>query len=245
MRVFLTAAILLLIDEAIIGLAFLAGYHWWGGVLRGLLTAAAVIIVGIAPWIGDLVIDFDSASRSGVVRLAWWGRVSLQMGGPRTVRISFLGIPIRRIAQKPEEPRPRRVIKSQRILRRRMWRWLQRNLERIVPPLLAAGHLAHAFFWDAREIDLTLQSPTQFTLADQMIAKLIGSPKLGTLQLHCLYPGKRRIAFHYRIGLLRIFVAAVVALAQARPLKAMRSAKQAQRQWQASTVEVAPGGPPQ
>ncbi len=240
MRVFLTAALLLLIGEVIIGLAFLAGYHWWGGGLKGLLVVAAVTVIGIAPWIGDLVIDFDSASRSGVARLAWWGKVALQLGTPTTVRISLLGICVRRMARKPEKPRPKRIVRSRRMLERRMWRWLQSSFRDIVPPLLAAGHLAHVFFWDAREIELTLQSPTQFSLADQMIAKIIGSPRLGTLQLHCLYPGTRRIVFHYRIGLFRIAAATAVALAQARPL---RSAKRAQRRWEASAVEAAPGGP--
>jgi len=243
MRVFLTAAIFLLIGEAIIGLAFLAGYHWWGGALRGLLVATIVAIIGIAPWIGELVIDFDSASRTGAARLAWWGKVILQMSPPSSIRICLLGICIRRMAKKPEKPRPRRIVKSQRMLKRRMWRWLQRSLKDIVPPLLAGSHLAHVFFWDAREIELTLQSPTQFSLADQMIAKIIGSPKLGTMQLHCLYPGKRRIVFHYRIGLFRIAAATAVALAQARPLRALRSAKQAQQRWKASTIEAVPRAP--
>jgi hypothetical protein len=146
-----------------------------------------------------------------------------------------------------------------------MWRWLRRSLRDLVPPVLAGSHLAHVFLWEAREIELTTQSPTQFSLADQMIAKIIGSPRLGgsaprrlqpgregkaaakpqpgTLQLRFLYPGKRRIVFHYRIGLFRISAAAAVALAQARPLRALRAMKEARRRWEASTVTVAPNTP--
>ena len=266
MRVFLTAAILLLIGEAIIGLAFLAGYHWWGGALRGLLVAAVAAIIMIAPWIGDLVIDFDSASGKGVIRLSWWGKVMLQVSAPPSARICLLGICIKRVTRRPEKPpRPKRAVKSQRMLRRRMWRWLRRSLRDLVPPVLAGSHLAHVFLWEAREIELTTQSPTQFSLADQMIAKIIGSPRLGgsaprrlqpgregkaaakpqpgTLQLRFLYPRKRRIVFHYRIGLFRISAAAAVALAQARPLRALRAMKEARRRWEASTVTVAPNTP--
>lgn len=146
-----------------------------------------------------------------------------------------------------------------------MWRWLRRSLSDLAPPLLAGSHLAHVFFWEAREIELTIQSPTQFSLADQMIAKIIGSPRFGggaprpsqpgrerkaaasphsgAIQLHFLYPGKRRIVFHYGIGLFRISAAAAVALAQTRPLRALRAMKDARRRWEASTVTVAPSTP--
>lgn len=240
MRVFITAAILLLIGEVILGLAFFAGYYWWGGGLRGLIAAAIAAILMIAPWMGDMVVDFDSSAGKGTVRLAWWGKVIQELKPTPRLRICLLGICVKRAIRKPGKPKPRRVIKSRRTLTRSLWRWLRRNFEKLVPMLLAVGQLAHVLFREAREIELTVQSPTQFSFADNMIAKLIGSPKLGRLQLRCLYPGERRIVLHYRIGLPRAAMAALLALAQGRPRQAFRSVKELRRRWETSTVEAVP-----
>jgi len=241
MRVFLAAATMLLVCEAIIGFAFLGGYHWLGGGLGGLVVAGIAVVLLAAPWIGDIAVELDSAAGTSVIRLAWWGRIVQEMKPSPRLRIYVLGICVRRVVKKPGKPKPRRVARSKKLVRRGLWRWLCRSFETLAPMLLSSGHLLHALFWEARRIELTVQSPTQFRLADEMIAKIVGSPKLGKLQLRCLYPGEKRVVFRYRIGLSRAALAALVAIAQSRPRRLMRSMKDARRTWEAATVEVVPG----
>ena len=65
MRVLLAVALILLFLEAILAFACFAGWHWLGGWPWGAVLVAGVILLIVAPWVGELRVEFDSAAGGG------------------------------------------------------------------------------------------------------------------------------------------------------------------------------------
>jgi len=236
MRVLAVVTLLILLLEVALGLAFLAGYHWVGGWDMGVLFAAALLLLLLLPWIGTLEASYDSAAQRASARLSWWGAVRVQMKPQRELQLRVLGIPWRK---RFEEKKPREALESEEAVepdraereqapRRRAGRagLGPDQMARLVPAALQA---LSDLLCEAREVKITVHSPTGSELADSALAAVVGHRGLGPLDLYCTTKGNRRVRVHYRIGMLRAGLAALYLAIQARPLELAARARAARK----------------
>lgn len=233
MRVFAVAALILLLLEAVLLLAFLAGFYWLGGWLPGVLLCAVVFLLLLLPWLGDLVVHYESAAGRVAVRMSWWGHMTYQGKPDRELRIRVLGIPWRKRMEerKPKEKPDVEPEVAQEARRRRRWgmmRWGRQNVEQLIRLLLTGLQAGHEMLCASKELRVRVGAPTQISYADQAIAGAVGRRRLGPLELRCAADGERRVTVHYRIGLLRAALTGLCVAAQAKPWKLARAMKAAQ-----------------
>jgi hypothetical protein len=220
MRVLIVVALLLLILEALLAFACFAGWYWLGGGLRGTALVVVVILLIVAPWIGELRAEFDSEIGAGSARLAWWGVVRFTQNPPE-VRGRWLCIPFRFRARPgkhlPEGPHARTTRAASRrkpSARRRGWALAQ--------ALPAALQMLLDLMRDAREVSVQVRAPSQNPYADAAIAGVIGRQHWGPFHLQTAATGDRRLAVRYRIGLLRGFLTVLYAVVQGKAGRVMR-----------------------
>jgi len=224
MRVFTGVFIWVLLSEMLVGLGFLAGYYWIGGWQMGLLVTGAALLIMLLPWLGELRAQYDSASERVEVRMGWWGRVRYQRKPRAMLEVRACGIPWRRELDKPQasaepsEPVPpaQPAAKKSRPPRRR-WQVTPEKLGDFGRALLSALVASNDLIWDAREIRVQVDSPTEHKLPDQIIEKVVGHRGVDPIDIKLTAgDGKRHIRVRYRIGLFRAMVICVCAALQGR-----------------------------
>ncbi len=212
MRVLLAVALILVLLEAILAFACYAGYEWLGGGLWGTLLVVAVALMLVAPWIGELRVEADSAAGTLAARFAWWGAFSVRSRPRKEFCVRFLCVPLhfrakpgrkphaaRRRGAKPAEGKPRRRPAA---------------VARLVPAALQA---LMDLLLEAREVSVRVQAPVQNPWADGALAATVGERRLGPLDLAVTGSGKRKVTLRYRIGILRGGLALLYLLVQGWP----------------------------
>lgn len=204
MRVLLAVALVLIILEAVLALAFWGGWVWIGGWRGGLILLAGVLLLLALPWIGDLYLDYDSMNNETRMRLSWWGRLVLRTRPTKEIRGRVFFIPWRKkLDRKTAKVEPREDVGRAPQVAWRFVRWGADNFNPVVRMLLAGLQAAHELLWESREFRVYVQAPTQLEPADRTIAGLVGDRTVGPLDLSCGGGGQRRVQVHYRTGLLR------------------------------------------
>lgn len=230
----MTVALVLILLEVVLVLAFWGGWVWIGGWPGGVILLAGVSLLLALPWVGDLQIDYDTTTNETDLRLSWWGRLTLQTKPLRELRGRVLGIPWRRKLG-AKERKARHKERERRAERgRKLLRWATGNFDPVVRALLAALQAAHELLWESRELTVYVQAPTQIEAADRIITGLVGARIVGPLDLRSAGKGERRVRVHYQIGLLRATLTLLYAFLQGRPraLAALRKSatKQAEKE---------------
>lgn len=216
MRIFKFIGMMVILLEGVLLLAFWGGAVWIGGWTGGMMLLSAVLMILILPWIGQLEVEFDLIKGSANIRLGWFARIIVGDGPDRESRFRFLFFKWR---SHPESRKRSRIgkAKSQFAL----------NLS---PESLSRGIFAllqgiNEMIWEADEISLKLQAPTQIDLVDLALAGVFGRRLYGPLYLRFSGEGEREIIIRFRIGLLKGFLIGLSALIQARPQQMWRSVK--------------------
>ena len=224
MRVVTAVVIWALVVEVLIGLAFLAGYHWIGGYQMGLLIAGAALLVMALPWVGELAARYDSADGSIRATVGWWGRVAITQKPESLLEVRVCGIPWRKkLGSKKagdgaadERPTP-----SRRRLRMQISHENVDDITRAVSAALAAGN---DLLWDATEVYFRIDAPAERAAYDDVIARIVAHRGVGPVDVKVTRgEGKRRIRGRYRIGLFRAAAIAMCMAAQGRVWSLNRS----------------------
>ena len=234
MRVITVAVIWALLVELLVGLSFLVGYHWLGGLQMGLLLAGAMLLLLALPWLGELRARYDSATGSVRARIGWWGRVTLTGKPEPLLEVRICGIPWRRKlgARKIEDERPRRVERptpasacdvdvasDERPAKTSATRFRvdHENIDDITRAVTAALSAGNDLLWDAREVYFRIDAPTENTAYDDVIARIVGYRGVGPVDVKVRRgDGKRRIRARYSIGLFRADAISLCMAAQGR-----------------------------
>ena len=234
MRVLVTVALVLILLEVVLALAFWGGWAWLGGWSGGVILLVGVLLLLALPWLGDLQIDYDTRSNEAKVVLSWWGGFTLQTKAIREIRGRFFFIPWRKtfeekktILRAKEEEKGGERAREQG---RKFVHWGTENFYPVVQALLAVVQGTHELLWESRELSLHVQAPTQIEPADRTIAGLVGARTLGPLDLNCAAKGERRVRVHYQIGLLRAALTVLYTYLQGRPQVLASLQKSAQKQ---------------
>jgi len=255
MRMAGASALLVLVLEALLLLAFVLGFYWLDGWRGGLLVAGAVLLVMLLPWVGELRAWFDSAGPVGTVKLAWWGRISFRAGVEATeLRGRVLFVPWRkRISRQKEkeeaetavcaeppstaeaepEPEARRPRRSQ---------WLRRlnadTVEGAARLALSGLQAANDLVWSAAEIKVRVDDIVQQETADRTLARVFGLRGVGPINIMMATDeGKRRVRLRYRISLLRAALAGLQVLVEGRPMAVVRSMRRRDEREPATTAD--------
>ena len=183
-RLYTAGMALLLLAEAFAALGFCLGFFWVGGIVPGLVIALACLVLLLLPWLGDLVLEFDSLPREVKVRLAWWARAQVLLGDEKMLRVRLLGLPYRRSLRpreakpgKPQEPKPD------------LKRWARENARDLSRLALSGLQAGSELFWEAKAFSLTVNAPAQADVVDQIVAGLIGRRKAHVFELRVLPEG--------------------------------------------------------
>jgi len=234
MRVLATVALIVVLLEAVLALAFFVGYWWLGGWQPGLMLLGAALLLIVLPWVGNLEVDYDSDGHRTAVRLGWWGQVNLAMKPEREIRVRLLGIPWRKKMkaketeeEQPEKPEPRR---RHRERARSLMRMSLENFEDIARILPLGLHALNEIIWEARQVKVEVQSPTGNKFADAAIAGVVGHRGLRMLDLNCKATGERRVHVRYQIALLRGVLSMLYVIIQGRPWRLAASIRAAKKQ---------------
>lgn len=254
MRMAGATALLVLAVELLIGLAFLAGWFWIGGLPGGLIFGGGVLLLLVLPWLGELAVRFDSAGPAAAVRISWWGRFSFrQTPDASEFCVRIFGIPVRRSSSKPspeatgepqaaepsapeakaevseagKAPAPSASTRAARFMRKLNADTIEGTTRMTLAGLAAANDL----LWGAREIVIRLDDMTEHQIADRTLRRIFGGRSVGPLDLIVMTgEGKRRVRLRYRIGLFRVAMNALQVVVEGRPLRlkaAMERAKSA------------------
>jgi hypothetical protein len=224
MRVVVAGALMMLLVEVLLGLAFWGGWAWPGGVAGG-VTVAVVVALALALLVaGELHLSFDSRSGLIDVRAGWIARVTVRPeagGGGRVLRSRILFVSwTRRLdwwAGRGLGVAPRRGSARD---------WLGavlRGAGPLVRVLTAAATALGDLVLDANELSLRVDAPTQIGPADRMLAGWIGVRHLGPAALEVAEGDERRFVVHYRIGLLRAALTLLAARVQGQPQQVARA----------------------
>jgi len=218
-RVFSASLLCLVILQVILALVFWAGYTWIGGVVPGALLTAAVLILIVLPWVGELTVVYDSRTQEMNVKAAWWGSARVRFADPRELRLRVCGLPYRRrlakAAQPVQGPTPNRA------------EWARQNLPGLLRFALAALQAANEITLATKQMTVTLNAPTQIDVLDQILAGVIGRRTLGPFTAQALPEGHRRVRVHYRVALRTVAAAGLCVLLLGRARKLLWS-------WQAA-----------
>ncbi len=223
MRVLTAVALTLLLLEAVLAGACCAGYWWLGGGWGGTALVVAVVLLIVGPWLGDLCVDFDSRPAKLEVRVAWWAAMRMNLK-TQEGRFRFLFISWRTQAKGRAKPKPKPApTEAEKPARLDRARTIGRHAGGLTRMALAALQALFTLLGEARELRLRVQSPTEIDTLDRVLAGVVQSQEIGPLDLSLATGGKRRIEAHYRIGLLRAFLAAWYAYLEGRPVRTIRA----------------------
>ncbi len=240
MRMAAAVALLVLVLELLLALAFVVGCHWVGGWHGGLLVTGAVLLLIVLPWLGDLRIWFDSAGPAATVKLAWWGRLTFRTSPRATeLRVRVLFIPWTRRTAKDDSPdaapgaqaAPEEQAEGEPAAHNRRRTGLVRRLnadtvEAIARLALSGLQAANDLIWSAAEIKVRVDDVVEHETADRTLARVFGLRGVGPIDIMMATDeGKRRVRLRYRIGLLRAALAALQVFVEGRPMAVARSMK--------------------
>lgn len=216
MRVLLTVALLLLFLEAVLAFACFAGWQWLGGWPWGAVLVAGVVLLLVAPWVGELRVEFDSQAGAASARLGWWGTARFTQQ-PQEIRARLFGIPFRlrpRPKKKQEaEPAEKTLEKPPRPTARRRGP----DVQAVVRAAPAGLQLLLDLLLEAREVSVQVRAPSGVTYVDAALSGAVGRREWGPWDVTVAGTGERRVAVRYRIGLLRATLAVLYAVVQGRP----------------------------
>ena len=233
MRVLGWVALVLLILEALVGFACYAGYAWLGGGWAGTALVLGVLLLIVIPWLGDLVVEYDSGSGLKV-RLAWWAALQIKFK-PREARFRILFITWRKAeAAKPRSHKRRRPQAAKK--KASPWPAVGKNLGGIGRVVLAGLQALGTLLAEAKELRIIAKSLTQNDMADAVLAGVVSEREAGPVRLELLSGGQRRVEVHYRIGLLRACLTALYAALQSRPVRTLRAVRADLRAAQAESA---------
>jgi len=223
MRVVVAGALMMLLIEVLLGLAFWGGWVWPGGPAGG-VTVAAVAALALALFVaGELQFAFDSGSGLIDVRAGWIAHVTVRPeagGDGRELRSRVLFVSW-----------PRRLdwwtgrglgVAPRRGSARDWFDAVRRGGGPLVRVLTAAATALGDLVLDANELSLRVDAPTQVATADRMLAGWIGVRRLGPAALEVAEGDERRLVVHYRIGLLRAALTLLAARVQGQPQQVAR-----------------------
>lgn len=227
LRVLTAVTVIVILFQALLALAFFAGYYWVGGWEAGALFCGGLLLLVLLPWTGSLEADYDTDGHRVSVRLSWWGRLMVQREPEPIVAGRVLGIPWRKRLKAKEPPEETEEEAEEpdeeEAVAERPSRWRAhlsgmsaQDIIRLVPVALQG---IVDLLWEARELKLKVQAPTGNDFADTAIAAVVGHRGLGSLDLRCTATGERRLQVHFRIGMLRAGLAVLYLVIQARPLE--------------------------
>ncbi|MBI1823282.1 MAG: hypothetical protein HY200_04115 [Nitrospirae bacterium] len=216
MWVFKVFGMLVILLEGVLLLAFWGGAVWIGGWKGGMILLSAVLMILILPWIGHLEVEFDLIKGSANIKLGWFARIIVGDGPDRESRFRFLFFRWRRHTESRKRSKIGKV-KNKSVL--------NLNPESLSRGVLALLQGMNELIWEADEISLKIQAPTQIDLVDQVLARVFGKRLYGPLFLSVSDEGEREILIRFRIGLLKGFLIGLYALIQGRPRQMWRSVK--------------------
>lgn len=214
MRVLLTVALILVLLEAILAFACYAGYAWLGGGLWGTLLVVAVALMLVAPWMGELRVEADSAAGALAARFAWWGAFSMRSRPRKEFRVRVLCVPMRFRVKPGKKRKPAKGRRARRAEAKPRRRPSAAAVAGLIPATL---QVLVDLLLEAREVSVRIQAPVQNSWADGVLAAAIGERRLGSVDLALTGSGKRRVTLRYRIGILRGALALLYLLVQGRP----------------------------
>lgn len=218
MRSILAGVVLALVAQAVLALAFWAGSVWlgmwlawpWGGIA---LAAAVAALLAIA-LAGDLELDHDSAAARTDLRFGWVARVTSERRPFEVVtrtRVLFVSWTRRRAAEDDAQERRSSSAGGS------WWSRMRRSAEPVSRLLSAAAPALTDLIWEAREMRVRIESPTEFEFADRALAALLGRRHLGPLEIQVAEGGARAFQARYRVRLYRAVLIAISVWAQGRP----------------------------
>ena len=224
MRVVVAGALMMLMVEALLALAFWGGWAWPGG-LAGGVTMAVVVALALALLVaGELHFTYDSSSGLIDVRAGWIARVTVRAdagGGGRELRSRILFVSWTRrldwwtgrgLGVAPHRGNARDWFAA-----------LRHRGGPLVRVLTAAATALGDLVLDANELSLRVDAPTQIAAADRVLAGWIGVRRLGPAALEVAEGAERRFVVHYRIGLLRAALTLLAARVQGQPQQVARA----------------------
>jgi hypothetical protein len=229
MRALLLGALLALLLETVLALAFWAGAAWLGGLLPwpwdGVAMAIAAAAAMAAVMAGDLDIAYDSDRHRLDLRLGWLARrqSSDREDGPgrlTRMRILFVSWTARTDRTSNDEER---ATAQHAATRRPLFARLAAAAEPLSRALAGAAPALHELTWHAREMRIRVESPTRVTIADRALAALIGQRRFGPLEIQFGEGGERAIRARYRVRLYRAVLVALAMFAEGRPDRAVRA----------------------
>lgn len=223
-RVFWVSAVVVMLVEALLGLAFWAGYVWLGGLVPGLLLAAAVLILLILPWVGEVRLAYDSQAQEVRVKVSWWASALVRLSGERELRVRLLGLPLRRQQlAKPQAPTPAPPAEVDLV------GWARRNLCDLMRLALAALQGTNEIARGTKQLTVIANAPTRYDVLDQVIAGAVGTRSAGPVTLQVRPEGPHRVQIRYCVGLCTLLSAGLFVLIQGRARKLSRSLKAARK----------------
>jgi hypothetical protein len=225
MRALLLGAVLALLLETALALAFWAGAAWLGGLLPwpwdGVAMAVAVAAAITVVLAGDLDAAYDSDRHRLDLRLGWLARrqSSDREDGPgRVTRTRILFVIWTARTDRPAGDGTRAIA-----ARRSVFARLAAAAEPLSRALAGAAPALHELTWHAREMRIRVESPTRVTIADRALAALIGQRRFGPLEIQFGEGGERAIRARYRVRLYRAVLVALAMFAEGRPDRAVRA----------------------
>lgn len=247
MRMAGASALLVLAVELLVGLGFLVGWYWVGGLRGGLIVGGVVLLLIVLPWLGELAVRFDSAGPAAAVRISWWGRFSFRETPEASeFCVRVLGIPFRRTTpkQRPEptpEPAtpgeappveaeaeaqeaPEAAQAPEMPAQHKAVSFVRKinadTIEGVTRMGLAGLAAANDLLWGAREIVIRLDDMTEREVADRALHRVFGARSVGPLDVIVMTgDGTRRVRLRYRIGLLRVAMNALQVAVEGQPLR--------------------------
>jgi len=246
MRMAGAVVLLVVILEALLALGYLGGLAWIGGVRGGLLVSGILLLLIVAPWLGELRLWFDSAGPAGTVKLSWWARATFRTRAEATeLRVRFLIIPWRRRmerkpkqrppeeAEAPAEP-PAEAEAAEKPAPSKRGAGASEALRRVdaetveaFSRALGAGLQAlNELTWDAAEMAVRVDDPAQQEMADRSLERIMGRREVGPIDLMVAASGGgRRVRVRYRISMLRLGLAALQVMVDGRVIALARTMK--------------------
>ena len=230
MRVMVAGALLALLVEVLLALAFWAGWGWLGGLLGGAwgggLVAALVALVLVALGSGDLEVDYDSGRGVLDVRVGRLARIVVterEKNAGREIRTRLLFVRWTRIVPARADTSRARAAETAARAPRGEPASVRERVESASRALSAAAPALHDLVWESRELSLLVRAPTGIGFADRTLATLFGERNFGPARLTVATGATRAVQAHYRIRFYRAALTLIAALVQGQPQRAARA----------------------